>query len=67
MLKFGQFTEYNISEILFFKNYAGTVAGRLVPDLFLFFKKAVYTVKWSAPQFQYSGRPPLRHTIKKTV
>ena len=65
MLKFGQFTEYNISEILFFKNYAEIVAGRL--DLFLFFKEAIYTVKWSALQFQYSGRPPLRHTIKKTV
>ena len=29
-----------IREIFFFKNYAENEAGRLVPDLFLFFKKA---------------------------
>ena len=38
-MKFGQLLEYN-KEIFFFKNYAENVAGRLVPDLFLFFKKA---------------------------
>ena len=32
-MKFGQFTE-----IFFFKNYAKNEAGRLVPDLFLFFE-----------------------------
>ena len=28
-----------IREIFFFKNHAENVAGRLVPDLFFFFKK----------------------------
>ena len=36
-MKFGQLIEYLM---LFFKNYAENEAGRLVPDLFLFFKKA---------------------------
>ena len=37
--KFGQLKEYN-KGIFFFKNYAENEAGRLVPDLFLFFEKA---------------------------
>ena len=32
-------------ELLFFKNHAQNEAGRLVPDLFLSFKKALYEVK----------------------
>ena len=32
-------------EIFFFKNYAENESGRLVTDLFLFFKKAYYEVK----------------------
>ena len=41
-MKFGQLIEYNINilEIFFFKNYVENGTGRLVPDLFLFFKKA---------------------------
>ena len=31
--------------MFFFKNHAENEAGRLVPDLFLFFKKALYEVK----------------------
>ena len=38
-MKSGQLIEYN-KIILFFKNCAENEAGRLVPELFLFFKKA---------------------------
>ena len=38
-MKLGQLAEY-IRETFFFKNYAESNAGRLVPNLFLFFKKA---------------------------
>ena len=38
-MKLGQLIECNKKKI-FFKNYAENEAGRLVPDLFLFFKKA---------------------------
>ena len=37
-MKFGKLTEYNKRNI-FFKSYAENEPGRLVPDLFLFFKK----------------------------
>ena len=37
-MKFGQLIEYNKRNI-FFKNYAENEAKKLVPDLFLFFKK----------------------------
>ena len=39
-MKLGQLREYNKRNIFFYKNYAKNEAGRLVPDLFLFFKKA---------------------------
>ena len=41
--------------MFFFKSYAENEASRLVPDLFLFFKKAFMWGKsnWSAAQFQY--------------
>ena len=38
-MEFGQLIEYN-KRILFFKIYAENEAGRLVLNLFLFFKKA---------------------------
>ena len=38
-MKFGQLIEYNKINI-FFKNYGENEAGRLVPDLFVFFEKA---------------------------
>ena len=38
-MKFGQLIEHKKRNI-FFQNYAENEAGRLVPDLFLFFKKA---------------------------
>ena len=39
----GQFIEYNLRNI-FFKYHAENKAGRLVPDLFLFFKKVLHKV-----------------------
>ena len=38
-MKFGQLKEYNKRSI-FFKNFAGNEARKLVPEIFLFFKKA---------------------------
>ena len=38
-IKLGQLIEYSKRNI-FFKNYAENEAGRLVSDLFLFYKKA---------------------------
>ena len=38
-MKFGQLVEHNNLNI-FFRNYAENEAGRLLADLFLFFKKA---------------------------
>ena len=40
-MKFAQLIEHP-REIFFFKNYAKNEAGKLVPDRFLFFKKALY-------------------------
>ena len=45
-MKFCQLREYNQRNI-FFKNHAEKEAGRLVLDLFLLFKKALYEVKVS--------------------
>ena len=43
-MQFGQFREYDLRNI-FFKYHPENEAGRLVPDLFLFFKKALHKVK----------------------
>ena len=48
-MKFGQLTEHNRTNI-FFKNHAENEA--VVPDLFLFFKKALYEVKASGLQLR---------------
>ena len=41
-------------KIFFFKNYVKDEAGKLVPDLFLFFKKALCLEKeWFAAWFHY--------------
>ena len=42
-MKFGQLIKYNMGNI-FFKNHAENEAWRLVPDLILLFKKALYKV-----------------------
>ena len=48
-MKFGQLVEYNQRNI-FIQKYAQNEAGRLVPDLFLVFQKALYQVKTSGLQ-----------------
>ena len=52
-MKIGQLIEYNKKNI-FFKYYAENEAGRLVPDLFLLFKKAQYEVKASGLQLSFN-------------
>ena len=37
-----------------FRNHAENEAGRLVPDLFLFFKKALYELKASGLQLSFN-------------
>ena len=44
-MKFGQLIEYNKRNILFQKSCRK--GGKLVPDFFLFFKKALFKVKTS--------------------
>ena len=43
-MKFDHLIEYTKRSI-FFENHAENEIGRLVPDLFLFFRKASYEVK----------------------
>ena len=47
-MKFGQLTEYKK------RNHAENETVRLVPDVFLFFKKALFEVKASALQFSFN-------------
>ena len=51
-MKFGQLLEYN--KIFFFRIYAQTVVGRLVSDLFLFFRKTLWEVKASALSLSFN-------------
>ena len=39
---------------MFFKNHAENKAGKLVPDLFLFFKKALYKLKASGQHLRFN-------------
>ena len=48
-MKFGQSIKYPKKKI-FFENYAENEAGKLVPERFLFFKKALHYVKASSLQ-----------------
>ena len=52
-MKFGQLIEYNKRNNLFIY-HAENKAGRLVPDLFLFVKKALYEVKASGLQLCFN-------------
>ena len=52
-MKFGQLIEYNQRNI-FIQNHAQNEAGRLVPDLSLFFRKALYQLKASGLQVSFS-------------
>ena len=51
-MKFGQMMMMMM--ILFFKSHAENEAGSLVPDLFLFFKKALYEVEGSGLQLNFN-------------
>ena len=64
-MKFGQLIEYPKINILF-KNYTENEAGKLVPDRFLFFQKALYQVKASGLQLDFSifRQPSNQHTIE---
>ena len=43
-----------IWKVYFFKNYAENEAGRLVPDLFSFFEKALHEVKASGLHLSFN-------------
>ena len=49
----GQLIEHN-KKIFFFKNHSENEAKRLVPKLFLFFKKALYEVKASGLRLSFN-------------
>ena len=49
-MKFGKLTKYNMENI-FCKYHAESEAGKLVPDLFLIFTKALLKVKTSGQHF----------------
>ena len=53
IMKFGQLIEYSKINI-FFENHADNEAGRLVPDHFLSFKKALYKKKASGLQLGFA-------------
>ena len=52
-MKFGQLIEYSKINF-FFKNHAENETGTLVPDLFLFLKKALDEVKASGLQLSFN-------------
>ena len=49
-MKFGQVTK----ETFFFENRAKNEGGRLIPDVFSFFKKALYEEKASGLQLSFN-------------
>ena len=53
-MKVGQLMRYIPREMFLFRNYAENEAGKLVPDHFLFFKKALYQVKASCLQLDFT-------------
>ena len=67
-MKFGQLLQYN--RIFFVKNYGENEVGRLVPDIFLFFEKALYDcMGWKSVVKNlvsiYIGNPRLGLIIKE--
>ena len=50
-MKFGQLIEYNKRNVFHAYFHTENKAGRLILDLFLFFKKVLYMVKASGLQF----------------
>ena len=63
-IEFDQLIKYNVRDIFLQKNHAEKETGRLVPDLFLFFKKFYIGQLVSTLVLICFGRPRLRHTIK---
>ena len=53
-MNFSQLIEYNNKRNISFKNHAENETGRLVPDSFLFSKKALYEVKASGLQLGFN-------------
>ena len=53
-MKFGQVIEYNKRNVFFFKSHAENETVILVPDLFLFFRKASYVVKASGLELGFN-------------
>ena len=51
-MKFGRLIEYN-KRYIFLQNRVENEVGRLVPDLFLFFKKSLHKVKTSGLQLGF--------------
>ena len=58
-----------MTEIVFFKNHAENEAGRLVPDLSLFFKKALYELKTNGLQLSFNQfcSPQLGKQLKQNM
>ena len=52
-MKFGWFVEHNVRNI-FFKSHGENDVRRLVPDLFLFFKNALYKVETSGQHLSFN-------------
>ena len=64
-MKFGHLIQYNKGK-LSFKSHAENHAGRLVPELLLFFEKALYEVKANGQHLSFNifRLPSSWHTIK---
>ena len=52
-MKFDQSIKYNV-QTFFFSNNVENETGRLVPDLFLFFKTALYKAKASGQHLNFN-------------
>ena len=53
-MELGQLREYNMKTFFLFKYFAKNEARKLVPDHFLFFKKALHEVKASGQHLSFS-------------
>ena len=64
-MKFGQLIE-DPKRNIFINNYTENETGKLVPDGFLFFKKALYQVKASRLELDFSifRQPSNQHTVE---
>ena len=64
-MKFGQLIAYKMN--IFLRNHVENDARRLVPDLSLFFRKALYEVKASGLQFFRKGYGKFLHHILSMI